>query len=330
LPKNSPQAPSPGARHWSDPDPRGVVDLHVHTTASDGSETPRELFEMAQQKGLLAIGFCDHDSIGNVRAGLELAEEFGIEFVPGCEIGIGHDPERGLIEIDLVAYLYDPEGDELNDVLLRLQRAKNEKLDGQLEVLEREGFRVPKDEVLAQAKGETIRRPHIFSVLTKYHPEMRPDVFFPRTDFGGPWYVHKAYSLSLEDCVAVVGRAGGVTVLSSPGSYNKLYPKDGTLIDPSVDHTIEVCAAAGVRGLETVYTYHRNKPYYRSTEQTISDEELRLLIDHYESLAGHFGMVKTGGSDYHGHSKPQIALGELPVPYRYLEDLKREAGSSAA
>jgi hypothetical protein len=309
--------------HWTEPVPRGIVDLHVHTTASDGSEAPRRLFELARERDLRAIGFCDHDSIGSVREGLMLAEEFGIELVPGCEIGIAHDPGRGLVETDLLAYYYDPGHDELNDVLAELRRAKNAKLDAQLTVLEREGFRVPKDEVLAEAKGETIRRPHIFKVLKRYHPEMRPDVFFPNTDFGGAWYVHKAYSLTLEDCVAVVRRAGGVTVLSSPGSYNARFKKDGTLIDPAVDRMAEVCAAAGVTVLETIYTYDRNKPYYRGNDAGIRLDDLRTLIDHYEEVADRLGMVKSGGSDFHGTPKPQITLGAVPVPYRYLEGLKR-------
>lgn len=312
--------------HWTEPDPRGVVDLHCHTTTSDGSETPRRLFELARDRSLRAIGFCDHDSIGSVREGLALAEEFDIELVPGCEIGIAHDPDRGLVEADMLAYYYDPDHDELNDVLAHLRRAKNAKLDAQLAVLEREGLRVPKDEVRAEAKGETIRRPHIFKILKHYHPEMRPEVFFPNTDFGGAWYVRKSYSLTLEDCVAVVGRAGGVTVLSSPGSYNQRFKKDGTLIDPAVDRMVEVCAAAGVGVLETVYTYDRNKPYHRGGAEGISAADLRTLIDHYEALADRLGLAKSGGSDFHGTPKPQIELGAIPVPYRYLEGLKRAVG----
>lgn len=312
---------SSNPRPWTEPDPRGIVDLHTHTTASDGSEPPRRLFEMAEAAGLQAIGFCDHDSIGSIREGLALAAEFGISLAAGCEIGIAHDPERGLVEIDLLAYAFNPDHDELNDVLARLRRAKNNKLDGQLAVLAREGFRVPKDEVLAEAKGETIRRPHIFKVLRQYHPEMQPEVFFPNTDFGGAWYVPKEYSITLEECVAVVGRAGGITVLSSPGSYNGRYKRDGTLIDPEVDRLIRVCAQAGVRGLETVYTYHRNKPYTRSQAESLGQADLHALIDHYEALADNLGLIKTGGSDFHGTPKPQITLGELPVPYRYFEAL---------
>ncbi len=312
--------------HWSEPDPRGAVDLHSHTTASDGSETPRRLFELARERGLVALGFCDHDSIGSVRTGFALSAEFGIEFVPGCEIGIAHDPERGLVEADVVAYYYDPDHDELNEVLARLRRAKNQKLDAQLARLAQEGFRIPREEVLAAAQGETIRRPHIFAVLKKYHPDVRPDVFYPNTDFGGPWYVSKEFSLTLEECVAVVRRAGGVTVLSSPGSYNERFKKDGTLLDEAVDRVVQVCAAAGVAGLETVYTYHCNKPYFRSPRETIGARELHALIDHYETLADQLALVKTGGSDFHGASKPQIALGEIPVPYRYLETLKQATG----
>lgn len=313
-------------QHWSEPDPRGYIDLHLHTTASDGSETPRRLFEMAQEKSLRAIGFCDHDSIGSVPEGLALAAEFGIEFVPGCEIGIAHDPDRGLVETDLVAYYYDPAHDELNDVLAKLRNAKNRKLDSQLARLREEGFDLPREEILALAQGETIRRPHIFQVMKKHYPDMVPNVFYPNTDFGGPWYVSKEYSLSLEDCVAVVRRAGGITCLSSPGSYNELYKPEGVLIDPGVDRIVRLCAEAGVGALETIYTYHRNKPYFRTLDETVDDDALRDLVDHYEALADELGLVKTGGSDFHGVSKPQIGIGMLPVPYRYLEGLKRAVG----
>jgi 3',5'-nucleoside bisphosphate phosphatase len=313
---------------WTTPDPRGNVDLHLHTTASDGSETPRRLFELAAEKGLKAIGFCDHDTVSAAREGFALAEEFGIEFVPGCEIGIAHDPDRGLVETDLLAYYYDPDHDELNDVLSRLRAAKNEKLDAQLGVLEREGFQVPRNEILAEARGETIRRPHIFAVLRRYYPDLDPQTFYPNTDFGGPWYVSKSFSLGLEECVAVVRRAGGVTVLSSPGSYNTLYKKTGALIDPQVDDMIRVCAQAGVDCLETVYSYDCNKPYFRSTAETITPHELGVLIQHYEDLAEALALTKTGGSDFHGASKPQIAMGSIPVGYRYLEGLRRAAGRS--
>lgn len=314
------------AASWREPDLGGWVDLHVHTTASDGSESPRRLFEMARERGLAALGFCDHDSQGSVAEGLALAEEFGIELVPGCEIGIAHDPERGLVETDILAYYYDPAHDELNAVLQRLQVAKNKKLDLQLARLAEDGLRVPREEVLAGARGETIRRPHIYQVLRKYHPEITPEVFYPSSDFGGRWYVSKEFSLSLEDCVALVRRAGGVTCLSSPGSYNALYKKSRALVDPAVDRMVEVCAAAGVECLETIYSYHRNKPYYRSAGETISAAELHALIDHFEALARRHGLTPTGGSDFHGTAKPQIALGEVAVPYRYLTGLKRAAG----
>jgi|GEM_PF-622559 len=314
---------------WLTPDPLGVIDLHLHTTTSDGSETPRRLFEMAKDKQLRAIGFCDHDSIGAVREGLELSKEFGIEFVPGCEIGISHDPARGLVETDLVAYYYDPAHQELIDTLALLRKAKNQKLDRQLSVLATAGFSIPRDEVVALAKGETIRRPHIFAVIQRHFPELSADQFYNNSDFGGIWYVGKDYNLSLEDCVALIKRAGGITVLSSPGSYNDLYKKSGQLLDSGVDRLVETCAAAGVEGLETIYTYRGNKPYFKNADDTINQNELETLITHYENLADRLGLVKTGGSDYHGLSKPQIAIGEIPVPYRYLVGLKRAVGRSS-
>lgn len=319
---------SRSAPDWRTPDPDGYVDLHLHTTASDGSESPRTLFELARKKGLRAIGFCDHDSIGSVVEGMALAEEFGIELVPGCEIGIAHDPSRGLVEADIVAYYYDPNHAEFNAVLKRLRDAKNNKLRVQLGLLADVGYPLPEDEILALAQGETVRRPHIFAVMKNYFPEMTPDTFYPNTDFGGPWYVSKEFSLSLEDCVAIVGGAGGLCVLSSPGSYNERFKKDGTLIDPDVDKLIELVAAAGVRGLETIYSYDHNKPFYKADVDLIDQSALHQLITHYELLAEVHDLVKTGGCDFHGASKPQIQVGELAIPYRYLRQLKMALGRS--
>ena len=105
-----------------------------------------------------------------------------------------------------------------------------------------------------------------------------------------------------------------------------MYKKDLTLLDPGVDRLVELTAAAGVRGLETIYSYNHNKPYFKTPAETIDIPSLHKLISHFENLADKLNLVKTGGCDYHGLSKPQIQVGELPVPYRYLTNLKAAVG----
>ena len=193
-----------------------MVDLHMHTVASDGSETAETLVRKAKSLGLAAVAITDHDSVGSVREALAAGEKYGVEVIPGVEIGIAHDPERHLIEIDILGYFVDPDFDALEDVLQRLQDAKNGKLSKQIAVLAENGLPIEADEVLEGAAGDTVRRPHIWKVLHRYYPDFPPQEFFDKTSYGGEWHVTKDFSLKLEECVELVERAGGVPVLAHP------------------------------------------------------------------------------------------------------------------
>ncbi len=302
------------------PDPRGDarVDLHLHTTASDGTLTPTELVERAASLGVAAIAITDHDSMAGVAEGRAAGERLGVEVVPGIEIGIAHDPARNLIEVDVLGYYIDPGDEEFAGVTRDLQGAKNGKLRSQIEVLAANGLPIRIEEVLEEAAGDTVRRPHIWKILHRHHPDFPPEEFFNRTSFGGDWHVPKTFSLSLEDCVALIERVGGVPVLAHPGAYNTTFAKDGPLIDRGVDSTIAVCAGAGVRGLEVFYPYNKGRPYHDGVP-LIDAAELDSLVGHYETLADDHGLLATGGTDFHGASKPQIELGEVEVPYRLLQ-----------
>jgi predicted metal-dependent phosphoesterase TrpH len=297
------------------------VDLHLHTVASDGSETAETLVELASELGLAAIAITDHDSIGSVRAGLAAGEKRGVEVIPGVEIGIAHDPPRHLIEIDILGYFVDPDYAELGRILQRLQDAKNGKLAKQIAVLTANALPIEEGEVLETAAGDTVRRPHIWKVLHKHYPDFPSQEFFDRTSFGGDWHVSRDFTLSLEESVVLIERAGGVPVLAHPGAYNTTFARGGPMIDPIVDEIVGTCAGAGVKGLEVFYTYDKNRPYFKG-EPLISKDELRQLVDHYASLADLHGMLMTGGTDFHGVNKPQIAVGEVSATYALVEGLK--------
>lgn len=301
------------------------IDLHTHSTSSDGTLTPAELVVRAKQVGVSAMAVTDHDSVGGVREAMAEGERQGIEVVPGVEIGIAHDPDRNLIETDILGYYVDPEDEALVAALDRMQKAKNNKLDRQIEVLARNGYEIEAGEVLALAGGDTVRRPHIWKVLRKHYPDMRPDEFFDRTSFGGEWHVRKEFSLTLEETVELIEGAGGVAVLAHPGAYNETFADGGALIDPGVDYTIEVCAGAGVKGLEVLYSYNKNRPFY-DKEPLIDEYEYGELIAHYAWASLHYGLLPTGGTDFHGSNKPQIEIGEVQVPYSVLDDLKELVG----
>jgi len=300
----------------------GAIDLHLHTTASDGTLTPGELVASAAERGLSAIAITDHDTIGGVREGLLAGETAGIEVVPGVEIGIAHDPARHLVEIDILGYFIDPDHPELVEALELLQKAKNDKLFKQLAVLAQNGYEIESGEVLAHAAGDTVRRPHIWKVLRTHYPELRAEVFFDKTSFGGDWHVTRDFSLTLEATVDLIERAGGVSSIAHPGAYNGTFTKHGKLIDPDVDTAIDHCLNAGVRGIEVFYTYDKNRPFHDKTGSLITHEERDELITHYAAMARDRGVLATGGTDFHGSNKPQIEIGELEIPYEFLDGLR--------
>jgi 3',5'-nucleoside bisphosphate phosphatase len=305
----------------------GRIDLHVHTTASDGSFTPEEVVVRAARLGLAAIAITDHDSVGGVAEGTAAGEKHGIEVVPGVEIGIAHEPERGLIEVDILGYFVDPGDAQLFDVLTKLQDAKNEKLARQLAVLAKNGYPIEVEEVEMEAAGDTVRRPHIWKVLHRHHPALEAQEFFDRTSFGGEWHVSKVFDVRLEDCVALIRSAGGVSVLAHPCCYSKAFDKGGSLIDPAVDAIVTECARAGVRGVEVYYPYDKSRRH-GDGKPPMSGDELLAVHAHYASLALRHGLLVTGGTDFHGASKPEIEIGDVPVPYGVLTAI-REARSRA-
>jgi predicted metal-dependent phosphoesterase TrpH len=300
------------------------IDLHLHTVASDGTLTAEELVLRAKSLGVAAIAITDHDSIGAVADGLVAGRRHGVEVVPGVEIGIAHDPQRGLVEVDILGYFIDPDSCEIRDTMQRLQDAKNAKLIGQVDVLAANGYEIEAAEVVKEAEGDTVRRPHIWKVLSRHHPDLPAEEFFDRTSYGGDWHVAKTFSVSLEECVKLIRRAGGVPVLAHPGAYNTTFARGGALIDPAVDTTVEVCAAAGVGGIEVYYTYSKNRPFHNGSS-LISDAEFEQLVGHYLSLTHLYDLLPTGGTDFHGSSKPHIEIGEIEIPYRLLLQLKQAA-----
>ena len=206
-------------------------------------------------------------------------------------------------------------------MLDRLQDSKNGKLAKQIAVLAENGLPIEAAEVLEEAAGDTVRRPHIWKVLHRYHPDFAAQEFFDRTSYGGDWHVSKDFSLRLEESVELIERAGGVPVLAHPGAYNTTFAKGGAMIDPVVDEIIATCAGAGIKGLEVYYSYDKNRPFHNS-EPLITKDELAELVGHYAGLAEKHGMLRTGGTDFHGVTKPQIEVGEVDVRYSLVEALK--------
>jgi hypothetical protein len=265
------------------------VDLHVHTTASDGMLTPSEVVQQAKEAGLVALGIADHDTLGGVPEGCRAGKEAGIEVVPGVEI----NTEENASEIHVLGYWPELDDEEFNDLLKMLRDSRQLRLDEMVSRLARLGLVIDASRVREVAGDAAPGRPHVARVLAEAGlVRSVREAFDLYLGMGKPAYVER-YRVSPVEAVAAVVRARGVPVLAHPG----LLPRD-EILPRLLD--------AGLAGLEVYHPYH-------------DEGTVRVLLEE----AGRHGLLVTGGSDSHGKGEEHSgAVGEVRVPYEHLEALK--------
>ncbi|RTZ90610.1 MAG: phosphoesterase [Deltaproteobacteria bacterium] len=257
------------------------VDLHSHSTVSDGSFPPEQVVRMAAEAGLSALALTDHDNIGGVTAAIQAGKKEGILVVPGVEISA--EFSRGTCHI--LGYFFDPEDKTLREKLAYLQKARaerNPKIAAKLQDL---GIAITYDEVKAIAGSEQVGRPHFARILMDKGVVKDFNEAFER--FLGKdkaAYVDK-FRYQPEEAFAMIQAAGGVAVLAHPYTLN--------LPDDELTGLLKEWVNMGLKGMEVFYPDH--------TEE---------MIDTYSRMADTFGLIKTGGSDFHGNNKEGSVLGD--------------------
>jgi 3',5'-nucleoside bisphosphate phosphatase len=270
------------------------IDLHTHSTASDGTQSPAEVVQSATEAGLDVVALTDHDTTSGWDEAAGAAMHHRIALVRGIEISCQH---RG-ISIHLLGYLQDPAAQGL---LSELDRSRQSREARAQRIVERLSADVPLhwDDVLAQIEpGATIGRPHIAdAMVARGIVSTRSEAFATYLKNGSPYYVSH-YAPDPVQAVRLLGEAGGVAVMAHPFASVR-----GRVVSDSV---IEAMAAAGMAGLEV---HHRDH----------SGDQVRHGLD----LASALGLFVTGASDYHGEGKPNL-LGENttdPEVLAQIEDL---------
>lgn len=283
--------------------PPGSVDLHTHTRHSDGLDTPAELVAKCARAGVVRLAVTDHDTLAALPEACAAGETLGVEVLAGVELSVQHEDFH---DIHLLGYFFDPQDVSLNACLTRLQEGRTQR---GLEILRRVNHRLgdlglpPLDEdCVLRHGGGVLTRPHLAQALVdegccRDHQEAFRDFLVP-CNAPKP-------SLSLEEGIRLVVRAGGVCSVAHPG----ILSNDPNVLDP-------LLAAARSLGLTGLEVYHR--------AQHPND------IPFFEAIARRHGLVATGGSDYHGRpSGPR--LGEIapgqPVPAAVLDHLRQAADS---
>jgi predicted metal-dependent phosphoesterase TrpH len=279
-----------------------MIDLHSHTTASDGSCTPTELVRLAVETGLTALGVSDHDTVGGVEEATVAAEEAGLDLVPGIEISV--DYPQG--EFHLLGYYVDFRN---ADFLGRIQYLQDNRVNRNglmLRKMHEIGFDITMDEIVAESGGGQVGRPHMARALMKKgYVSSVQEAFDQYLADGKPLHIPKV-KLTPPEAIDLVHSAGGVAVVAHP-KYME-YPTEEELAAE-----LGRLKDAGLDGLECYYSQH-------------SEAE----TDQYLRLARHFGFLVTCGSDFHGVSKPTVPLGVVyrggPGDPALLEGLKAAAG----
>ncbi len=275
-----------------------ICDLHTHTTASDGSDSPEELINLARAVGLSAISITDHDTTAGLDAGANRAKEIGLEFIPGVELSVSF-PKGNM---HLLGYYIDQGSHLLQSVLSRVQAARAERNPRILHRLRQLGMDLHMPELEEMAQGGQIGRPHIARLMVeKGYVRSVKQAFDKYLKKGGPAYAPKSI-LSPFEAIGTIREAGGVPVLAHPFS---LLTKDPEELEGIIDELKD----QGLMGLECYYSEH--------------DEGFTALC---LSIARRLDLVATGGSDYHGKAKPYIKLGRgkgnLQIPYSCVEAIK--------
>ncbi len=279
-----------------------IVDLHVHSTASDGSLSPREVVAAAKAGGLRAIALTDHDTIDGLAEALVAGSELGLEVIPGIEISAHHEPGS----MHILGYFVDHRSPQLDAQLRVLKKARAERNPQIVAKLQELGIKITLAEVEEVSGGGQVGRPHIAQVLVQ---KGYVATFERLIGNHGPAYVSK-FRFPPQEAIAMIRAAGGVAGLAHPF----------TLEYGSIGHLRQIMvrlAGWGLQALEVSYPEH-----------TPEQREL------YRQLAQELDLIMTGGSDFHGDIKPDIQLGWVGaghrVGYEVVAQLKALAKSTTA
>lgn len=258
------------------------VDLHCHSTASDGTLSPSQVIALAVRNGLSALALTDHDTVAGVPEAADAARKAGLDFLTGIEISCDV-PKPATMH--LLGYGVDPHSPVLLGMSKRLIDARNDRNPRIIQRLNELGVAVAMPEVEAEAGGDVVGRPHIAAVLVRkgYSSSIR-QAFDRYLGQGGAAYFDKE-RLPPRQAVGLVRQSGGVAVLAHPVQLR-------TENDAQLERIIKDLKDSGLVGLEVLH----------------SDHDL-ALVEKYSRLADRYGLLKTGGSDFHGSNKSQIDLG---------------------
>lgn len=275
------------------------IDLHTHSTASDGSDSPSGIIQKAEALGLAAVALCDHDTVSGLEEFESAAVTSSVEAIPGIEIStmLFHK------EVHIVGLFIDRNASCIQEPLAMLRRSRLERNEKIIERLFRAGFEITKEDVAAFAGGESIGRPHIArALIEKGYFENMQEVFAKCLKRGRPFYIPREH-IQPDAAIRMIHQAGGLAFWAHPLHDRK---GDRAFLKKFLKEMMR-WDLDGVEGCYSLFT---------ERQEAIT-----------QAVAADLGLLLSGGSDYHGKNQPTIALGtglgNLKVPYSFLEEIKK-------
>jgi hypothetical protein len=278
------------------------VDLHCHSTASDGTLSPTQVVRLAVESGLSALALTDHDTIGGIAEAAAEAKALNLDFLPGIEISCEY-PHPGTMH--LLGYGVDPDSTSLRELTTTLIAGRDNRNPRIIAKLQELGVSITMEEVEHESGGVVVGRPHIAAILLRkgYVSSMK-NAFDKYLAPGGLAYFDKE-RLTARQAIGMIRQSRGLPVLAHPVQLR-------TENDAQLDRVIKDLLDLGLAGIEVVHSDHDGG-----------------LIEKYTGIAGRYGLLMTGGSDFHGTNKKDIQLGLARgrrVPREYYEELIKSIG----
>jgi 3',5'-nucleoside bisphosphate phosphatase len=270
------------------------VDLHTHSTASDGIYSPTHLMQLAHEAGLQVLALTDHDTTEGIEEAATAAQQLGVDFIPGIEL----NTDVGKDEIHVLGYFVEYQRPEFQKILQILRDARVRRGQRMVELLNEEGIHVTWKRVREIAQG-AVGRPHIAKALLEAgYVQSIGEAFEKFIGNGCPAYVPR-YKLTPEDAVHLITSANGLPVIAHPIGLPGL---------EELRNWLPGLCSAGLVGVETYYGSYTPE----------EEEQVQMLTDEYQLIA-------TGGTDFHGPGIHPTPLGGRSVPYVAVERLKAAA-----
>lgn len=267
----------------------GKADLHLHTTASDGTLTPEEIVRKAEASNLSVISLTDHDTTAGLLRAQKEAKSHGIEVLNGAELTCRFNGR----DCHLLAYLFDREDAGLNKLLEYHQKQRVDRASDIIHQLSKKGINIDLDEIIAEANGSSLGRPHIAAVMEHKSIVASQKEAFIRYLSDQKLEITPPKYRTVEEAIDVVHLAGGVGILAHPG---RLYKQE----------ELDLLVQKGIDGIEVVHPSHTD-----------------ALQSKYRKFADDHQLLKTGGSDFHGKTAEESSkLGKITIDQQRVTELK--------